>query len=224
MSNNATLIIGESGSGKSTSLRNLNHKETFIINVLDKALPFKGFKHLYTKVNSKEKTGNYFASDDYDKIMGAIRHVNIERPDIKTLVIDDFQYVMANEFMRKAKERGFDKFTDIGQHAWAIIRSLTECRDDLECFVLSHSEIDTNGKIKCKTIGKMIDEKITLEGMFTCVLHTIVENGQYKFLTQNDGTRIAKSPMGMFKDKMIANDLQFVKATMYDYAHEDIAL
>jgi ABC-type dipeptide/oligopeptide/nickel transport system ATPase component len=221
---NTVLVIGESGTGKSTSIRNLDPKETFIINVVGKALPFRGYKSKYTNISPDWTTGNYVACDEAEKIIKAIEFINGRRPDIKNIIIDDFQYTMANEFMRKAVEKGYEKFTKIGQNAWMIINALSRCRDDLECFVLSHSEIDVNGKVKCKTIGKMLDDKITLEGMFTIVLHTIVEAGNYRFLTQNDGVHIAKSPMGMFEDKYIANDLQYVKQHIADYMNEDIAL
>lgn len=222
---NTSLIIGESGTGKSTSLAHLNPKETFIINVLDKPLPFRGYKKNYVAIKSWEDTeGNYFASDDYAKLIKCIKIVNEKRLEIKNLVIDDWQYTMCNEFMRRATENGFTKFTEIGQHAWSIIRELISCREDLFCFVLSHSDTDANGKYKCKSIGKMLDEKITIEGMFTIVLHTQIMDGAYRFLTQNDGSHIAKSPQGMFEDKYIGNDLAFVKQKMNAYYNEDVAL
>lgn len=220
---NTSLIIGESGTGKSTSLSKLDPRETFIINVLDKPLPFRGYKKNYLKINGwDDKEGNYYASDDYTKIMRCIKMINEHRPEIKNLIIDDWQYTMCNEFMRRATETGYVKFTEIGQHAWSIIKSLTDCREDLFCFVLSHSDTDMNGKYKCKSIGKMLDEKITIEGMFTIVLHTQAMDGSYRFLTQNDGSHIAKSPQGMFEDKYISNDLSFVKTKMNAYYFEDI--
>ena len=196
---NAILIIGESGSGKSTSIRNLNPKETFIINVINKPLPFKSYNKNYRKVSKENPDGNYFASDNWEKIIDAINYVNEKRPEINSLIIDDFQYVMANEFMRRASEKGWEKFTEIGEHAWKIIKSLSEQRDNLDCFVLSHSDTQENGPVKCKTIGKMLDDKICLEGMFSIVFHAYMQDGVYKFLTQHDGLRIAKSPMGMFE-------------------------
>lgn len=217
---NTSLIIGESGTGKSSSIRKLDPKETFIINVLNKPLPFKGYKQNYKVLNEKGQ-GNYCASDDYLKIIKIIKYVNEKRPEIKNLIIDDWQYTMCNEFMRRASENGFAKFTEIGQHAWSIIKALTDCRDDLYCFVLSHSDSDANGKVKCKSIGKMLDEKITIEGMFTVVLHTQVIDGHYRFLTQFDGTHLAKSPDGMFDDQYLPNDLAFVKQKMLQYAEDD---
>lgn len=219
---NTILIIGESGSGKSTSIRTLDPTTTFIINVIDKPLPFKGVKKKFTKINADATTGNYYATDDYNRIRQLIAIVNKSRPDIKTLIIDDWQYTMGNEFMRRAGEKGYDKFTEIGQHAWKILNDLNQCRDDLDCFVLSHSDLDQNGKAKCKTIGKMLDDKITVEGMFTIVFHSIVIDGKHKFLTQHDGMHIAKSPLGMFSEKYIENDLKSVKEQITNYFNEDI--
>jgi len=218
---NTILIIGESGSGKSSSIRNLNPEETIIINVLNKPLPFKGYKKKYSSTPSETRMANYFSTDDYKKIRDCISRVNAKK-EVKNLIIDDFQYIMANQFMRKAMERGFDKFTEIGQNAWQIIKDLTECREDLNCFVISHSDVDNNGKAKCKTIGKMLDDKICLEGMFTVVLHALTSENKYKFLTQNDGVHIAKSPMGMFKDKFIDNDLMEINKSIDEYFNEDI--
>jgi len=219
---NTTLIIGQSGSGKSTSLRNLDHKKTFCINILDKPLPFRGYKSHYRPLTKDNPEGNYYATDDYGLIIRAIRAVNDKRPEITNLIIDDFQYILANEFMRRALEKGFDKFSDIAQHAWLVIKELTNTRPDLYCFVLSHSDSDQNGQVKCKTIGKMLDDKITLEGMFTIILHALIVDGDYRFLTQHDGVHVAKSPMQMFDEKFIDNDLNWVVEKMNDYFNEDI--
>lgn len=218
----STLIMGESGTGKSSSIRNLDVNETFIINVLDKPLPFKGFKSKYTRFSKENENGNYYASDDHSKIAKIIEFVSNKRPDIKSIIVDDFQYIMANEFMRRANERGFDKFTEIAQHAWSIIKGASAAREDLDFFFLSHTEASSDGKVKCKTIGKMIDEKINLEGMFTIVLHTIVEDGKYRFLTQFDGSHIAKSPMDMFDRMYIENDLMYVKEKMREYFGDNL--
>lgn len=213
---NIILVIGESGSGKSTSIRNLDSSETFVINVLDKPLPFRSASEKYIR-KTKGSSGNYYSTDDYNNILMTINHANNPENKITNVIIDDFQYIMANEFMRRATERGYHKFTEIAQHAWQIIEACSKSREDMFFFILSHSEEDNSGKMKCKTIGKMLDDKITIEGMFTTVLHSIVTDGKYKFLTQNDGSHIAKSPMGMFENSFIDNDLNFVKTKMIDY-------
>jgi len=218
---NAVLILGESGTGKSTSIRTLPPEETFIINVLGKPLPFRGGKKMYRKVDAEGK-GNYFASDNHVRIKEAIEYVNSKRPDIKYLVIDDFGYTISNDFMRKALVNGFQKFTEIGRDAWELLKSVNEVRDDLLCFVTMHSDIDAAGRSKPKTIGKLLDEKVCVEGMFTVVLHSIVNDGQYYFVTNHDGSHMAKSPMGMFKENAVHNDLKLVADTIHAYYDEDI--
>lgn len=221
---NTSLIIGESGTGKSTSIRNLDPAETFIINVLNKPLPFRGYKKQYIRISPDCSTGNYYASDNYDHIELVIKKINAKRPDIKTLIIDDFQYLMANEFMNRALERGYDKFSEIGKHAHDLLKLLPTLREDIDIFILTHSESNEQGKMKIKTIGKMLDEKITIEGMYAMVLQTELMNGKYNFITQGDARHIAKSPMGMFEERNIPNDLAFVKQKMNSYYNEDVAI
>jgi hypothetical protein len=221
---NTSIIIGESGTGKSTSIRNLKPEETFIINVLNKPLPFRGYKNMYTRVSPDGTTGNYYTSDVYEYIEIVIKKINKNRPEIKTLIIDDFQYLMAGEFMSRALERGYDKFSEIGKHAYDLLKLLPTLREDLDIFVLTHSEANEAGKMKVKTIGKMLDDKITIEGMYAMVLQTELTDGNYHFITQGDSRHIAKSPMGMFETRNIPNDLAFVKTKMNSYYNEDIAL
>lgn len=215
---NTVLVIGQSGSGKSTSLRNLDPKSTFIISVLDKPLPFKGYKKLYS-----EEKKNFYCSDDYKSIINYIKAINERRPDISTLVIDDAHFLMANEFMTRACEKGFDKFSEMAQHMWMVMCAITSTRNNLTCFVLSHNEIDNVGMSKPKTVGKMLDDKITLEAMVTVCLHTMVKDGEYKFLTQNDGNHVCKSPIGMFDDALIDNDLLIVKEKIENYFNDEEA-
>lgn len=214
---NSVLVIGASGTGKSTSIRNLDPKSTFIINVLNKPLPFKNYKKLYTEYTRDNPKGNYFASDNYMHVMKCIDKVNKERHDIKTLIVDDIQYILINAFMRRSKERGFDKYSELANDYWQIMTLLTNCRDDLVTVVLSHNELDSMGKSKIKTVGKLLDEKIAIEGMFTTVLQSLVVDGEYKFQTQGDEYTIAKSPMEMFSDKYIDNDLVEVINKIKEY-------
>jgi hypothetical protein len=220
---NTSLIIGESGTGKSTSIRNLDPSETFIINVLNKPLPFKGYKKSYTLVSADGSLGNYYSSDKYSNIEIVIKKINAKRLEIKTLIIDDFQYLMSSEFMDRALERGYDKFSEIGKHAYDLLKLLPTFREDLDIFILTHSECNESGKMKIKTIGKMLDEKIVIEGMYAMVLQTELINGTYNFITQGDARHIAKSPLGMFDQRNIPNDLSFVKQKMSAYYNEDLA-
>lgn len=213
---NSILVLGESGAGKSTSIRNLNPKETYIINVLDKPFPFRGYKKMYGKDYK-----NYHSTSDYREISKCIHWVNTQRPDIKTLILDDFQYVMATEFMDRAMEKGYDKWSELGKHVWDIFNLLISTRPDLYTFVLTHSDTDAAGKHKIKTLGKLLDEKVTLEGMFTVILHSKIIDGRYVFINQNDGIHLAKSPMGLFADKIIDNDLQYVLTNLYEF-NDDI--
>lgn len=221
---NLSLIIGESGTGKSTSMRNLVPEETFIINIIGKPLPFRGYRKKYIPISSDWMSGNYCETDDYLQIIKAAQFISAKRPDIKTLIIDDFQFVMTNEFMRRCMERGYDKFSEIGNHAWAILNCLKSLRNDIDCFILSHSELDESGKMKVKTIGKLLSEKYGMETAVSMMLQTEISDGKYCFITQGDARHIAKSPMGMFDDLHIPNDLAFVKEKMNAYYNEDIAI
>lgn len=196
----AVLILGESGTGKSTSMRNLDPQTTSIVNVDGKPYPFKA------------KFPKTIVSDKSETIKNALL-----KTDSKVVVVDDSQFIMANEYMRRAKEVGYNKFTDIGQHFFDVVETVKQLPSDVIVFFLHHTETDQFGNIKAKTIGKMLDSTITLEGKFSIVLRTSVENGQYFFRTQNSGDDTTKSPFGMFETEKIPNDLKFVadKITAY---------
>lgn len=219
---NLIMIMGESGTGKSSSIRNLPPEETMIINVLGKPFPFRGGNKLYVPLHDGGNKGNYFANDNYERIISCVNFISDKRHDITNLIIDDFVYLMTTEFMDKALERGFDKFSIMANNAWKLLRVLAGLRNDLFVFVLTHSEVNADGKHKPKTIGKLLDEKICLEGLVTMVLQSIVHEGQFRFLTQNVGNTVAKSPMGLFDSKLIDNDLNFVKNAFKNYLNEDI--
>ena len=126
---------------------------------------------------------------------------------------------MANEFMRRAKEKGYEKFTEIGEHYWKLLEVCNEC-ENINIFILSHSEETEMGKTKIKTIGKLLDDKITIEGMFSIVLRTCVEGGNYYFRTKNSGQDTVKTPFEMFEDELIPNDLKLVKDKITAYYAE----
>jgi hypothetical protein len=207
------LIVGESGTGKSTSIRTLDPKETFLIRVIDKPLPFRKAKDQYTQGDG----GNMIVTDDAKKILAMLQKISEKGAHIKTVVIDDFQYVMANEFMRRSSETGYTKFTEIGVNAWNIFMAANKLRSDLVIIFLSHSEVNDSGITKFKTIGKMLDEKITVEGLFTIVLQSVLRDGEYMFLTKNNGHNTVKSPMEMFENDLIENDLNSVQQRIRSY-------
>jgi hypothetical protein len=214
-------IMGESGTGKSTSIRNLDPKTTCIINIDGKDLPFKGWKKKYSKYSKKDNpTGNLFVSDNVTNIIKILQHVD-EMKEIKTIVIDDSQYIMANEFMRRAGEKGYEKFSEIGRNMFDVIETARRLRDDLTVFFLTHTETTDMGFTKIKTIGKMLDDKVTVEGKFTIVLMSVFQDGNYNFSTKTSGFDRVKAPMGMFKEQLIENDLQLVVDAIEKYNNED---
>lgn len=196
-------VLGRSGTGKSFSMRNFEKGEIGVVNVQGKILPFKG-SGSFDIVNTDDSSGIVKAIKDMAK-----KH--------KVIVVDDFQYVMANEFMRRATERGYDKFTEIAKHAWDIADCVKTLPADVIVYVMCHTDTDQDGFEKLKTIGKLLDEKIVLEGMSTIVLKTAVSDGQYMFLTQNNGKDTVKSPSGMFPAYAIDNDLKYVDQKIRSY-------
>ena len=192
------LVLGASGSGKSTSMRNMG-SDVGVFNVASKALPFR-------------KKLKVFNTNDYNKIC----RVLIEN-SLKKYVIDDSQYLMAFEQLARAKETGFQKYTDMGLHFANLINTaINQTTYDTIVYFLHHVEKDENGFTKAKTVGKLIDNWITLEGLFPIVLLCWTDGKQHKFITQSDGFTTAKSPMDMFSTE-IDNDLAFVDKTIREY-------
>ena len=226
-------IVGESGSGKSTSIRNLDPEHTFIINVARKSLPFRGFKKNYKELTLNPETrkyeGNLYNTASVDKIAQVLRVIDKTMPHIKYVLIDDSQYLMSFEAMERAQEKSYEKFTQIAQHFYSVLKEAMDMREDLKVFILTHSENTgdvLNPSYKIKTVGKMIDNMITIEGLFTYVLFTVRTKNddgemEYKFVTQSDGTTTEKTPMGCFADKYIDNDLAFVFEQIDKYNYED---
>lgn len=212
----ATMILGQSGTGKTTSLRNLDPAHTLLIQAVKKPLPFRASGwSWYDK--TKNPTGNIFVTDQAPEIIKLMKGT---RRSIA--VIDDFQYILANEFMRRVldKETGnaaFAKYNEIARSAWDILMAASQCADDKRVYILGHTQEDDSGRIKAKTIGKLLDEKITIEGLLTIVLRTAVVNGQYVFSTRNNGSDTVKSPLGLFEDEHIPNDLAEVDAAIFGY-------
>lgn len=194
------MILGESGSGKSTSLRNFKPDEYLLLNVAGKPLPFR--------VKPKYVINN----PDYLTMSKAVSN-----SPVKTVVIDDSQYMMAFDFFDHAKETGYQKFTDLALNFKNLIDVVRKfAPPDEIVYFLHHVETTNEGKVKAKTIGKMIDEKLTLEGLFSIVLMCKTDGKRHYFETQSDGNTTAKSPMEMFEPE-IDNDLKFVDQKIRSY-------
>lgn len=210
-------IVGESGTGKSTSLRNLNPETTFIISTTGKPLPFRAWKKKYMpiKIEGKNVSGNYYVSSKWDQILKILQIIDKMMPHIKQVIIDDFQYVLSYEFVDRATEVGYTKFSELAQHAMEILRYSEKMREDCKMIFLTHSENvgdNVNPKYVIKTVGKLLSEKVTLEGLFTYIFFTKVNEGdsgrmEYKLITNNDGSCVAKTSLGMFEDLEVDNDL-----------------
>jgi hypothetical protein len=196
------LILGGSGTGKSASLRNFKTDEIFVINSAGKPLPFKNHFEAVTPSFNRLTQDVMKALDSTDK---------------KVIVVDDAQYIMSFQYMRRIKENGWDKWNDIQGDFFNIIQHVDDLPDDVVVYFLSHIQRDDDGHEKIKTMGKLLDEKITIEGLFTTVLKTLVKDGQYFFLTQNSGLDTVKSPIGMFPSYAIDNDLKYVDTKIRNY-------
>lgn len=194
------LILGESGSGKSASMRNFEPEEVSIFNVAAKPLPFQ--KKLPAK-----------STADYNAIMQGLN-----ASAKKAFVIDDSQYLMCFENFAKAKETGYQKFTDMALHFYNLVQFIIRnLPPDVIVYFLHHTETDANtGKVKAKTMGKMLDSQLTVEGMFSIVLLCTTDGKKHSFITQSDGYTTAKSPMEMFSPE-IDNDLKAVDRTIREY-------
>lgn len=197
------LIMGESGTGKSTSMRNCDPATTAVVNPVGKPLPFKAkFDMLNNETDARKITR-------YMKEQAAAGK--------KLIVVDDFQYILAVPYMNRIKETGWDKYNDFGANYFEIIDVCKDLPDDVVVVYMTHLETLDNGLTTVKLIGKLLREKITIEGLFTVVLRTGVNEGKYYFYTQNSGKDTVKSPLGMFPVYAIENDLAYVVDKVRNY-------
>lgn len=193
------LILGESGSGKSTSIRNFEPGEVGIFNVASKPLPFR------KKIPKLDGA-------TYQQILQSLANHKLKR-----YVIDDSQYLICFEFFAHAQEKGYDKFTNMALNFYNLIQFVIHrTPPDVIVYFLHHVDTTTDGKIHAKTAGKMLDEKLTVEGMFAIVLYCVSDGISHSFITQSDGKTTAKSPMEMFP-QVIDNDLKFVDDEIRKY-------
>ena len=201
-----TLVMGESGTGKSTSMRNLDPAITSIVNPVGKPLPFKSKNGKFTMLNNETKSSNIVSW-----MKGQVKAGK------KILVVDDFQYLLSIPYMNRIHEGGWDKWNDFGDDYFRLIDVCAELPADVRVYYLSHCETLDNGITTIKLIGKLLREKITIEGLFTTVLRTSVIDQKYYFLTQNSGKDTVKSPMGMFEAYAVENDLAYIDDKICNY-------
>lgn len=194
-----TMIYGESGTGKSTSLRNFTNDEVAVINVSGKPMPFR----------SELKT---LSSNNYQIIADWLP--KIKQPSI---VIDDATYLMVDQFMANVQLKGYEKYNIMAQNFTNLIEQARQLPEDKIVYFMGHSDQTDNGREHFKTIGRMIDNYVTLEGKFTTVLKSVVKDGKYYFQTHNSGSDTVKSPLGMFEADLIDNDLKMVDDIMREY-------
>lgn len=197
------LIMGESGTGKSTSMRNCDDAITAVVNPVGKPLPFKNHFDMLNNETDARKITRYMKEQ--------------AEAGKKIIVVDDFQYILAVPYMNRIKETGWDKYNDFGANYFEIIDVCKELPDDVVVVYMTHLETLDNGLTTVKLIGKLLREKITIEGLFTVVLRTGVNEGKYYFYTQNSGKDTVKSPLGMFPSYAIDNDLNYVVDKIRNY-------
>lgn len=197
------LLIGQSGSGKSTSLRNFKGDEVAVVNVLGKPLPFK----------SDIKAGK---CDDYATILKAIAST-----PKKTIVIDDANYLITNEFMNKSSVKGFDKYNEMGNNFFNLINGIKNIQGGKTVYLIMHEDTDENGNVKPKTIGKLLDDKVNIQGMFTICIRAMFDNGNYIFRLKTNGQDCVKTPFGMFESDSMENDLKGFDKVVREYYELD---
>lgn len=224
------LVTGYSGTGKTFSLGSLDPKKTFIICPDEKALPFRGWKKNYKDIDPATgkfdpNTCNFLKTTNWDKIRACMSFISKSRNDIDVIVLDTITYAMIGEFMDKAKTVGFAKFTEMGDNVYKTLKAIDGLRDSLMVVVMAHTEIKSfNGTDK--TVfgvpgGKLVQDVVKPEGMFSVILETVVEKKgndiHYGFMTQNNTANMAKSPAGMFSGQIIDNNMKEVLEAIRQY-------
>lgn len=230
---NLTGVMGPSGFGKSTSLlyneefgiQGLPPEETFIINTAGKPLPGKGSMKMYPLGLKPSEGGRHVILEDPYKIADLISFVDTSLPNIKYLILEDIGMVMGFDVMEGAKKKGYDKWTDLAVNFMKIINAAKNAkRTDLNIVFFFHTEVGKDERVKIKTAGSMIDNNIYLDGLFTVILEADVKREGdkvvYGFKTRGDGTSTCKTPIGMFEEPFIKNDMGFVFEQMYKYYYE----
>jgi hypothetical protein len=231
MSSKSILVEGESGAGKSSSLRNLNHEETFVISALGKGVPAKKSKSKYTVWNKNNPKGNFLVSSSSKNIIQVLKHININMLNIKIVIIDDATFLSAKELDRRRDEVGYNKFSDIAHDFLELSEVANTLRDDLNIYFMYHVDTVGDGVLEPKSVkamshGKMIQEKLaSVEAQFeivflACKIHNnTTGNIEYKFKTR-DSHSTAKTPIDMFSEEYIDNDLAQIDPIIREYYQE----
>ena len=216
------LILGDSGAGKSYSLRNFTPDEVILLQCIPKMLPYRATGW---KLNGKElpdgsvQRGNIIRFDAWDAVLDSINRMVLSK-NRRVLVIDDFQVVMQHENMMRAYQTGYQKYTEMADHVWQIIMAATRLPDDFRVYFLAHTE-ESDGKIRMKTTGKMLNEKLTPEGYFSIVLRAIKKDGKHVFLIKGDDNDTAKAPPDLFPGLTeMDNDLKAVDVAITEFMTE----
>ncbi|EDM66172.1 hypothetical protein PE36_00205 [Moritella sp. PE36] len=210
-----SLIIGGSGSGKSASLRNQDAKKSLLIQPnKGKSLPFKSTPWR-KKFSAQDTSGSLYISDNYTTVHKVIdAAVNAGK---KCIIIDDSNYFMQNESLRRVDETGYTKFTAMAKSYIGLIEHCSALADDVTVYIMSHIQEDERGNVKPKTVGKLIDSQVCLEGLFTIVFRCYERDGKHYFSTKTNGLDCVKTPMGMFEYEEIDNDLAAIDAIIREY-------
>lgn len=209
------MILGDSGTGKSRSVKTLNPQETLIIQPITKPLPFKSKG--WNVWDSEKKQGSKVHTESYSMITKIIEKA--ESYGKKYIVIDDAQYLMLNDELRRSDETGFKKFTDMAKSYVELIKFITNHPSKLIVYLMTHTEISESGEVKAKTTGKMIREKVVLEGLFSIVLRCHAKDGKHFFSTKTNGFDCVKTPEEMFSENEIENDLTLVNQAIINYGY-----
>ncbi len=218
---NLICLAGQSNTGKSTSLRTLDPKSTFIISCTNKQLQIPGFRKKYTKVEIKDKklTGNWYVSNNYAQIGKILSAVSNTRPEIKVVVLDDINYLLSNETFENALDKGYTKFSVMAKNYYDLLADCQLLRDNLTVVVITHTEnygTDMDPQYRMWTTGKMLTQQINLDGMFSYIIYSdryiddTDDEVHYRFKTRTDGNDTCRSVAGCFSEKYIEPDMKAV--------------
>ena len=207
-----TGISGTSGSGKSTSFRNMNWDKTFIVRCGKKPLPFR---NKLKEWDSSTKTGNYIYSNDYAFIKAVIS--KLPEYGFESIIIDDSTFLMTDAFMSRIDDKGFDKWSTFASDYYELLKTSESLGDNIRVYFVNHTEETNNGDTKIKTVGKLLDNTIDIPSLMTIALGAVKTKEGYMFRTQSSGRDFYKSPMGLFEKEFVENDLNSVDEAIVEY-------